>query len=54
MKRFNIVRIGSAYGSPGRYIDVAKCHEVSSITWIARKGDRMIENIFEYGCVYSI
>jgi hypothetical protein len=53
MKKLNIIRIGSAHGSPGRYIDVAKSPEVASVTWIARKGDRMVENIFEYGCNIS-
>jgi len=49
VKKLNIIRIGSSHGSPGRYIDVAKSPEVASVTWIARKGDRMVEDIFEYG-----
>jgi hypothetical protein len=47
--QLQIMRIGSAHGSPGRYIDVAKSPKVKSLTWIARRGDTMVSRIFEYG-----
>jgi hypothetical protein len=49
MKKLNIIRIGSAHGSPGRYIDVATSPDIASVLWIAKRGDIMVENIFRYG-----
>jgi hypothetical protein len=53
MKKLNIIRLGSAHGSPGRYIDVAESDEVASVTWLAKRGDKMVEKIFDYGRTHS-